>query len=70
LHFCKAFSDYIDGDYVANMIESRWWTDDAPRMVSRLKRVELVYGNWEDARVLDRLEHCRREGLILNRRRC
>ena len=68
LHFYKAF-DHIDGDCFTNMIESRWWTDDTPRMVSRLKRV--VYGNWTtDARVLQRLEHCRREGLILNRCRC
>jgi hypothetical protein len=69
LHFYKAFDDHIDGDCFANMIESRWWTDDAPRMVSCLKRV--VCGNWEiEATVRERLEHCHREGLILNLRCC
>ena len=61
------FTGYdIDHNGIANMIESRWWTDDAPRMVSRLKTVAVGFYDREiDAGVRERLEHCSREGLSL-----
>jgi hypothetical protein len=52
---------------LARMVESRWWTDDVPRKMSRLETVEVVFYDKEiDARVRDRLARCRREGLILD----
>jgi hypothetical protein len=67
LRFFEAWHNPIDDDCVANAIESRWWTDDAPRMVSRLKRVDIVYDSEGiNSRVWERLEHCRQEGLVLN----
>jgi hypothetical protein len=60
----EAFGEDIDDSGVANMIESRWWADDAPRMVSRLKEVYVYYDGV--ARVRERLERCCREGLILS----
>jgi len=57
---------HIDDNGIANMIESRWWTDDAPRAVSRLQRVDVAFDDREiDAVVRERLERCRREGLDL-----
>jgi len=45
------------------MIESQWWTDDAPRKMSRLETVKVVfYGKEIDVKVRDRLDRCGREG--------
>jgi hypothetical protein len=51
------------------MVESRWWTDDAPRKVSRLKRAHLDYDFMKkhSSRLRERLERCCREGLTLAR---
>jgi hypothetical protein len=62
----RASSDDIDDNGIANMIESRWWTDDAPHMVSRFEIVILsIDGRKIDVRARERVEHCRREGLAL-----
>jgi hypothetical protein len=54
----------VDDNRIASMIESRWWTDDAPRMVSRLERAAVhVQERNIDAKVRERLDHCRLEGL-------
>jgi len=57
--------DVVD-DSIASMVESRWWTDDAPHKVLRLKRVDLIYFTEIcDSRLRERLERCSREGLTL-----
>jgi hypothetical protein len=62
----RAFNDAINDNGIANMIESRWWTDDAPRMVSRFEIVILsIDGRKIDVWARERVEHCRREGLAL-----
>ena len=58
--------DHINDNGIASMIESRWWTDDAPRMVSRLERVVVGLEDRDiDARAREKLERCREEGLDL-----
>jgi hypothetical protein len=48
---------------LARIIEFRWWIDDAPRKMSRLETVKVVfYGKEIDVKVRDRLDRCGREG--------
>ena len=59
--------DGINDNVITNLIESRWWTDDVPRAVSRFERVDVFLKDREiDVRLQARLERCRREGLNLN----
>jgi len=62
-----ASGHHIDDILIASMIESRWWTDNRPCMISRLERVNVIFGDrkmflW----VRRRLRRCRREGLTVN----
>jgi hypothetical protein len=62
LRIFESWGDDVVEDSIASMVESRWWTDDAPRKVSRLKRAHL---DDHDSRLRKRLECCCREGLTL-----
>jgi len=63
---------YIVQGWVITMLTAAWqgWSNlggDVPRKMSRLETVEMVFYDKEiDARVRDRLERCRQEGLILD----
>ena len=63
----QASGHHIDDILIASMIESRWWTDNRPCMISRFERVNMIFGDrkmfsW----VQQRLRRCRREGLRIN----
>jgi len=67
LFICESSGDGIDDNSIANMIESRWWTDDVPREVMRIEDVYVRFDDRDiDVNVKERLEHCRQEGLILH----
>jgi len=69
LHIFESWGDDVVEDSIAGMVESRWWTDDPPRKVSRLKRAHLDYDFMKEhsSRLWERLERCCREGLTLAR---
>jgi len=69
LRIFESWGDDVVEDSIASMVESRWWTDDAPRKVSRLKRAHLDHDFMKKhgSRLWERLERCCREGLTLAR---
>jgi hypothetical protein len=69
LHIFESWGDDVVEDSIAGMVESRWWTDDPPRKVSRLKRAHLDYDFMKEhsSSLRERPERCCREGLILAR---
>jgi len=62
LRIFEGWGGDVVNDSIASMVESWWWTDDAPHKVLYLKRVDLIYfTEIYDSRLREKLECCSRE---------
>jgi len=65
--FIKGWAHNVTNNCIANMIESRWRTDEAVGRLSSLKKVTLqLYGTAGDLESIERMNRFRQEGLSFN----